>query len=129
MNPAHHSTSQNLVACQTGTDIYFYTIRSVQPNSELLVWYCREFALRLNYPFTGEQMLMKISKYSTCKKYLEWILQVVNNDYYEYQNSISRERQNVLLSKEHRSSLMGIFTFPLILIKTINCFTFKSAMT
>ena len=30
------------------------------PNQELLVWYCREFAERLQYPLTGEMMLMKI---------------------------------------------------------------------
>lgn len=41
-------------------NIYFYTIKPILPNQELLVWYCREFAERLNYPLTGEQMLQRI---------------------------------------------------------------------
>lgn len=41
-------------------NIYFYTIRPILPNQELLVWYCREFAQRLNYPLTGELMLQRI---------------------------------------------------------------------
>lgn len=41
-------------------NIYFYTIKPILPNQELLVWYCREFAERLNYPFTGELMLQRI---------------------------------------------------------------------
>ncbi|CAH1733296.1 unnamed protein product [Aphis gossypii] len=49
--------SQNLIACQCGTDIFFYTIRPIFPNEELLVWYCREFAERLNYPSNVEQMI------------------------------------------------------------------------
>ncbi|KAK5854834.1 hypothetical protein PBY51_004992 [Eleginops maclovinus] len=47
VNPAHSSPEQNLVACQNGRDIYFYTIRPVEPNQELLVWYSQEFAQRL----------------------------------------------------------------------------------
>ena len=42
------------------SNIYFYTIKAILPNQELLVWYCKEFATRLNYPLTGEQMLLKI---------------------------------------------------------------------
>ena len=44
-------------------EIYFYTVKPVVPNTELLVWYCREFAERLNYPLTGEMMLEKIRKF------------------------------------------------------------------
>ncbi|XP_039677053.1 PR domain zinc finger protein 1 isoform X2 [Perca fluviatilis] len=47
VNPAHSLAEQNLVACQNGRDIYFYTIRPVEPNQELLVWYSQEFAQRL----------------------------------------------------------------------------------
>jgi hypothetical protein len=49
-------------------NIYFYTIKPILPNQELLVWYCREFAERLNYPLTGELMLQRIrmkTKYTT----------------------------------------------------------------
>lgn len=48
--------------CSPQTNIYFYTIKPILPNQELLVWYCKEFATRLNYPLTGEQMLLKIRK-------------------------------------------------------------------
>lgn len=63
VNPAYSSESQNLIACQYKMNIYFYTIKPILPNQELLVWYCREFAERLNYPLTGEQMLQRIRKY------------------------------------------------------------------
>lgn len=46
------------------SNIYFYTIKPILPNQELLVWYCKEFATRLNYPLTGEQMLLKIRECS-----------------------------------------------------------------
>ncbi|XP_072160719.1 PR domain zinc finger protein 1-like isoform X1 [Bemisia tabaci] len=62
VNPAYSSDSQNLIACQYKMNIYFYTIRPILPNQELLVWYCREFAERLNYPLTGELMMQKILK-------------------------------------------------------------------
>jgi len=60
VNPAYSSDSQNLIACQYKMSIYFYTIKPILPNQELLVWYCREFAERLNYPLTGELMLLRI---------------------------------------------------------------------
>lgn len=47
VNPANSPSEQNLVACQNGPDIYFYTIRSVEPGNELLVWYSPEFTSRL----------------------------------------------------------------------------------
>ncbi|KAM8884712.1 PR domain zinc finger protein 1 isoform 1-T2 [Synchiropus picturatus] len=47
VNPARSLAEQNLVACQNGRDIYFYTIQPVEPKQELLVWYSQEFAQRL----------------------------------------------------------------------------------
>uniref|UniRef100_A0A4W5NPP2 Tissue-resident T-cell transcription regulator protein ZNF683 n=1 Tax=Hucho hucho TaxID=62062 RepID=A0A4W5NPP2_9TELE len=47
VNPAHSLSEQNLVACQNGHDVYFYTSRLVEPKQELLVWYSQEFAQRL----------------------------------------------------------------------------------
>uniref|UniRef100_A0A674P6W8 PR domain zinc finger protein 1 n=1 Tax=Takifugu rubripes TaxID=31033 RepID=A0A674P6W8_TAKRU len=47
VNPARSVAEQNLVACQNNGEIYFYTIRPVEPNQELLVWYSQEFAQRL----------------------------------------------------------------------------------
>lgn len=54
--------SRDLPSVPPQTNIYFYTIKPILPNQELLVWYCKEFATRLNYPLTGEQMLLKIRK-------------------------------------------------------------------
>ncbi|XP_038131904.1 PR domain zinc finger protein 1-like [Cyprinodon tularosa] len=50
VNPARCLAEQNLVACQNGRDVYFYTIRPVEPKQELLVWYSQEFAQRLCSP-------------------------------------------------------------------------------
>lgn len=47
VNPAHSLAEQNLVACQNGQEIFFYTIRPVEPKEELLVWYSPEFSQRL----------------------------------------------------------------------------------
>lgn len=47
VNPARSSAEQNLVACQNGRDIYFYTLRPLEADQELLVWYSPEFAQRL----------------------------------------------------------------------------------
>ncbi|XP_026175315.1 PR domain zinc finger protein 1 [Mastacembelus armatus] len=54
VNPACSVEKQNLVACQNGLDVYFYTIKPLQPGQELLVWYCPEFAQRCNYPPLGQ---------------------------------------------------------------------------
>uniref|UniRef100_A0A3Q1IES2 PR domain zinc finger protein 1 n=1 Tax=Anabas testudineus TaxID=64144 RepID=A0A3Q1IES2_ANATE len=54
VNPACTVEKQNLVACQSGLDIYFYTIKPLEPGQELLVWYCPEFAQRCNYPPLGQ---------------------------------------------------------------------------
>ncbi|KAJ6634121.1 hypothetical protein lerEdw1_014135 [Lerista edwardsae] len=63
VNPAHSIHEQNLAACQNGMSIYFYTIKPIPANQELLVWYCRDFADRLNYPSTGDLVMMNLSKY------------------------------------------------------------------
>ncbi|XP_060757056.1 PR domain zinc finger protein 1 [Neoarius graeffei] len=47
VNPARSPAEQNLVACQNGRDVYFYTVRPVEPQRELLVWYSQEFTRRL----------------------------------------------------------------------------------
>uniref|UniRef100_A0A673K0P6 PR domain zinc finger protein 1 n=1 Tax=Sinocyclocheilus rhinocerous TaxID=307959 RepID=A0A673K0P6_9TELE len=47
VNPARSLAEQNLVACQNGQEIFFYTIRPVEPKQELLVWYSPEFSQRL----------------------------------------------------------------------------------
>ncbi|XP_067281657.1 PR domain zinc finger protein 1 isoform X2 [Pseudorasbora parva] len=50
VNPARSRAEQNLVACQNGQDIFFYTIRPVEPKEEMLVWYSQEFSQRLCGP-------------------------------------------------------------------------------
>lgn len=70
VNPAHSLAEQNLVACQNGGDIYFYTIRPVEPNQELLVWYSQEFAQRL----CGQQGDIKPSECSAKTDRPHWEL-------------------------------------------------------
>ncbi|XP_024917531.1 PR domain zinc finger protein 1a isoform X2 [Cynoglossus semilaevis] len=62
VNPAHSATEQNLAACQNGMEIYFYTVKPVPAGAELLVWYCHDFARRLHYPPSGEQMMQKLKQ-------------------------------------------------------------------
>ncbi|XP_054474668.1 PR domain zinc finger protein 1 [Anoplopoma fimbria] len=60
VNPACSVEEQNLVACQSGLEIYFHTIKPLQPGQELLVWYCSEFAHRCNYPPLGQLAIKNI---------------------------------------------------------------------
>ncbi|XP_062406649.1 PR domain zinc finger protein 1 [Sardina pilchardus] len=50
VNPARAPCQQNLAAGQSGMGIYFYAVRPIAPGQELLVWYCRQFANRLQSP-------------------------------------------------------------------------------
>ncbi|XP_070843460.1 PR domain zinc finger protein 1 isoform X2 [Chaetodon trifascialis] len=68
VNPACAVEEQNLVACQNGLDIYFYTIKPLQPGQELLVWYCPEFAQRCSYPPLGQLAIDSAGKYTTGKR-------------------------------------------------------------
>ncbi|XP_063078265.1 PR domain zinc finger protein 1 [Engraulis encrasicolus] len=57
VNPARCPADQNLAAAQAGAGgIFFYTVRPVAPNEELLVWYCPEFASRLLGSLAQTQM-------------------------------------------------------------------------
>ncbi|XP_038655176.1 PR domain zinc finger protein 1a [Scyliorhinus canicula] len=60
VNPAHSKQEQCLAACQNEMDIYFYTVKPIPANEELLVWYSREFAERLHYPTSGDLMMIKL---------------------------------------------------------------------
>ncbi|XP_059213123.1 LOW QUALITY PROTEIN: PR domain zinc finger protein 1 [Centropristis striata] len=62
VNPACTVEGQNLVACQSGLEIFFYTIKPLQPGQELLVWYCSEFAQRCNYPPLGRLAINSIDQ-------------------------------------------------------------------
>jgi len=58
--PAYKTVLQNLVAYQDEDEIFFMTTKPVMENEELTVWYCKEFADRLGYPETGEQMMEQV---------------------------------------------------------------------
>ena len=62
VNQACAAEEQNLVACQNGLDIFFYTITPLRPGQELLVWYCSEFAQRCNLPPLGQLTVNKNGK-------------------------------------------------------------------
>ncbi|XP_008261553.2 PR domain zinc finger protein 1 isoform X1 [Oryctolagus cuniculus] len=62
VNPAHSAREQNLAACQNGMNVYFYTIKPIPASQELLVWYCRDFAGRLHYPYPGELTVMNLTQ-------------------------------------------------------------------
>lgn len=68
VNPACTVEEQNLVACQSGLDIFFYTVKPLQPGQELLVWYCSEFAHRCNYPPLGQLVVENIEQRKTSEK-------------------------------------------------------------
>lgn len=65
---AYNMTVMNLVACQHQEHIYFYTIRDIMPNEELMVWYCRDFAKRMGYDIDPERATYSICKEETLKK-------------------------------------------------------------
>lgn len=54
VNPTPDAPAQNLVACQNGLEIYFYTLKPIVTGAELLVWYSHEFAECLQCPLPGE---------------------------------------------------------------------------
>lgn len=54
VNPTPDALAQNLVACQNGLEIYFYTLKPIVTGAELLVWYSHEFAESLQCPLPGE---------------------------------------------------------------------------
>jgi PR domain zinc finger protein 1 len=64
---AYNMTVMNLVACQHQEHIYFYTIRDIMPNEELMVWYCRDFAKRMGYDIDPERATYSICKDETMK--------------------------------------------------------------
>ncbi|XP_072036675.1 PR domain zinc finger protein 1-like isoform X2 [Amphiura filiformis] len=102
VNPASSSGDQNLVACQYKTDIYFYTIKPVQKGQELLVWYCREFAQRLEQPVSGESdshaqsRTEDVNKTGTFKADQAFDLSVHNGNHIPVPNTTSITRPTFL---------------------------------
>ncbi|KJH52948.1 hypothetical protein DICVIV_00817 [Dictyocaulus viviparus] len=54
VNVSVTNETQNLVACQIEKDIYFYSIRSIKPNTELTFWFSKDYSQKLNYPASCE---------------------------------------------------------------------------
>ncbi|XP_063061332.1 PR domain zinc finger protein 10 [Engraulis encrasicolus] len=48
VQPAHNHLEQNLVAYQYGADIFYTTIKNIQPKQELKVWYAASYAEFVN---------------------------------------------------------------------------------
>jgi len=49
---AENKDQQNLLAYQDGIDIFFLATKDIQKDEELAVWYCKEFAARVDQPET-----------------------------------------------------------------------------
>lgn len=43
----------NLLACQVDLHIYLYTVKPIPPNVELLAWFSRDYADRINCPLAS----------------------------------------------------------------------------
>ena len=69
--PAYRRSVQNLVAYQEGHQIYFLTTKHIQPGEQLTVWYCREYASRMNFPLTGDEMMMRLEELEKKERELE----------------------------------------------------------
>ncbi|XP_066466336.1 PR domain zinc finger protein 1 [Tiliqua scincoides] len=89
VNPAHSIQEQNLAACQNGMSIYFYTIEPIPANQELLVWYCRDFADRLNYPSTGDLGMVNLTQSESTDQ------QQTNDKDDLYQKNVPRREHSV----------------------------------
>ena len=59
VSPAYDVSQQNLVACQVKGELYFYTFKPILPNQELQVWYCKEYANRLQATIEIENGIRK----------------------------------------------------------------------
>ena len=63
VQPAVNGDMQNLIAYQEGQEIYFLAVRQIEQNEELFVWYCYDYAKRLNYSTHTEEE-RPITKYT-----------------------------------------------------------------
>ncbi|MFH4976855.1 hypothetical protein AB6A40_003564 [Gnathostoma spinigerum] len=68
VNPSTSKDAQNLVACQVDNEIYFYSVKPIKPNSQLLYWYSRDYAQRINCPASCEYWVnATVSVASSCR--------------------------------------------------------------
>ncbi|MCP9263496.1 PR domain zinc finger protein 1 [Dirofilaria immitis] len=66
VNRARTKNSQNLVACQVDSEIYFYSVKPIKPNTELLYWYSQDYAQRINFPTFCDYWKVPTSKVLKC---------------------------------------------------------------
>ncbi|XP_013093512.2 uncharacterized protein LOC106077229 isoform X2 [Biomphalaria glabrata] len=63
MNLAPSDREQNVVACQHGAHIYFYTVKPIEANTELLFWFSQEYSERVKCPSSvGEKNLPYVNR-------------------------------------------------------------------
>ncbi|KAH9500590.1 hypothetical protein Btru_077021 [Bulinus truncatus] len=63
MNLAPSDREQNVVACQHGAHIYFYTVKPVEANTELLFWFSQEYSERVKcLPSLGDKNLPFVNR-------------------------------------------------------------------
>ncbi|KAK6009085.1 zinc finger, C2H2 type [Ostertagia ostertagi] len=75
VNVAVSNETQNLVACQMEKDIYFYSIRSIKPNSELTFWFSKDYAQKLNYPVSCEAARMTPKRSAPAPPQQPWAME------------------------------------------------------
>ncbi|KAK6060179.1 zinc finger, C2H2 type [Cooperia oncophora] len=75
VNVAVSNETQNLVACQMDKDIYFYSIRSIKPNSELTFWFSKDYAQKLNYPVSCEAARMTPKRNAPAPPQQPWAME------------------------------------------------------
>ena len=59
------------MAYQEGHQIFFLTTKHIQPGEQLTVWYCREYAHRMNFPLTGDEMMLRLEELEKKERELE----------------------------------------------------------
>ncbi|KHJ97785.1 zinc finger, C2H2 type [Oesophagostomum dentatum] len=74
VNVAVTNETQNLVACQIENDIFFYSIKSIKPNSELTFWFSKDYSQKLNYPMSCEAARIAKPKRSVPQLQQPWAM-------------------------------------------------------
>lgn len=61
---AETAGQHNSLACQLDSNIYFYTVKSIPANSEIVVTYSREYAERITTPPVKDDVMLSWSKWA-----------------------------------------------------------------
>ncbi|VDK56134.1 unnamed protein product [Cylicostephanus goldi] len=65
----------NVFPFQIESDIFFYSIRSIKPNSELTFWFSKDYSQKLNYPVSCEAARMAKPKRSAPPPQQPWAIE------------------------------------------------------